>query len=165
MTEREDAPSSPRTDHNPTPSQHVHRISSIASAASYASSTDTARRAKRRFSRSNTVKHAPSRPTWKPGAEPGLDTEKVDERVAPHLEALNAKCEIVIVDFSDEHIVSVEANNANLDEVLSAKRPYQMPCRWISVNGLSWDVIKLLGKRFNLHRLAIEDLINVRTSF
>ncbi len=33
-------------------------------------------------------------------------------------------------------------------------------CRWISVNGLSWDVIKLLGNHKNLHRLAIEDLTN-----
>ncbi|KAF1346129.1 hypothetical protein BDV97DRAFT_359830 [Delphinella strobiligena] len=136
---------------------------SITSGLSYASSADTARRVKRRFSRSNTVKHAPSRPTWRPGAEPGIDTEKVDESVAPHLEALHTKCDITIVDFSDEGIVSVEATNDNLEDILNLKRPSSMPCRWISVNGLSWDVIKLLGKRFNLHRLAIEDLINTKT--
>ena len=35
-------------------------------------------------------------------------------------------------------------------------------CRWISVNGLSWDVIRLLGNQKNLHRLAIEDLTNTK---
>lgn len=115
------------------------------------------------MSRAATVKHFASRPTWQPGGEPGIDTEKVDEKVAPHLEALHAKCEIVIVDFSSENIVSVEANNDNLNDILEMKRPHHMPCRWISINGLSWDVIKVLGNQFNLHRLAIEDLINVRT--
>lgn len=136
---------------------------SITSGLSYTSSTDTARRTKRRFSRSNTVKHAPSRPNWRPGQEPGIDTEKVDESVAPHLEAMHTKCDITVVDFSDENIVSVEATNDNLEDILNLKRPSSMPCRWISVNGLSWDVIKVLGKRFNLHRLAIEDLINTKT--
>ena len=139
------------------------RLPSIASGHSYDSSGDTVRKATRRMSRSNTVKHAPNRPNWKPGAEPGIDTEKVDEKVAPHLDALHADCEIVVVDFSDEQIVSVEADNANLNDVLTARRPHNMPCRWISVNGLSWDVIKVLGKHYNLHRLAIEDLINVRS--
>ena len=34
--------------------------------------------------------------------------------------------------------------------------------RWINVNGLSWDVIRLLGNYKGLHRLAIEDLMNTR---
>lgn len=39
-------------------------------------------------------------------------------------------------------------------------RPDWATCRWINVNGLSWDVIKLLGNDKHLHRLAIEDLMN-----
>ena len=41
-------------------------------------------------------------------------------------------------------------------------RPDWAVCRWINVNGLSWDVIKLLGNDKRLHRLAIEDLLNPR---
>ena len=41
-------------------------------------------------------------------------------------------------------------------------RPDWAVCRWINVNGLSWDVIKLLGNDKGLHRLAIEDLLNPR---
>lgn len=142
------------------------RIQSVASNLSYTSSHDSARRARRRFSMANTVKvyNTPNRPNWQPGAEPGIDTnEKVDENADPHLEALYKKCDIVVVDFSSEDIESVEADNNNLLEVLSQKRPHHLPCRWISVNGISWDVIKILGQHFGLHRLAIEDLINVRT--
>ena len=41
-------------------------------------------------------------------------------------------------------------------------RPEWATCRWININGLSWDVIQLLGNDKGLHRLAIEDLLNPR---
>ena len=31
-----------------------------------------------------------------------------------------------------------------------------------TVNGLSWDVVRLLGKKQKLHSLAIEDLLHTR---
>lgn len=137
------------------------RLGSVASGTSYFSTDNTNRQ--RRLSRSNTVKtyHEPSRPNWQPGAEPGIDTDA--ERVSPHLEALRARCDILVADFSAEHLESVQTDNDTLEEVLSEKRPPHLPCRWISVNGLSWDVIKILGQHYGLHRLAIEDLINTRT--
>lgn len=45
---------------------------------------------------------------------------------------------------------------------MDVQRPDWAVCRWINVNGLSWDVIKLLGNDKRLHRLAIEDLMNPR---
>ncbi|KAG0231660.1 hypothetical protein BGW41_002125 [Actinomortierella wolfii] len=33
--------------------------------------------------------------------------------------------------------------------------------RWINVNGMSWDVIKALALRYDLHRLAVEDMLHV----
>ncbi|KAI4725176.1 hypothetical protein E4T49_07071 [Aureobasidium sp. EXF-10728] len=140
------------------------RFGSVASGMSFASNDTTARQ--RRLSRSNTVKtyHESSEPNgmnWQPGAEPGIDTDA--ERVSPHLEALRAKCDILVADFSADHLETVQVDNASLEEVLSEQRPSQLPCRWISVNGLSWDVIKILGQHYGLHRLAIEDLIHTRT--
>lgn len=35
-------------------------------------------------------------------------------------------------------------------------------CRWINVNGLSWDVIQAIAKYKKLHRLALEDLVNTK---
>lgn len=45
---------------------------------------------------------------------------------------------------------------------MKVPRPNWAACRWININGLSWDVIKLLGNDKHLHRLAIEDLLNPR---
>ena len=45
---------------------------------------------------------------------------------------------------------------------MDTPRPEWATCRWININGLSWDVIKLLGNDKRLHRLAIEDLMNSR---
>ncbi|KAF1988828.1 hypothetical protein K402DRAFT_452576 [Aulographum hederae CBS 113979] len=115
--------------------------------------------------RTNTVitYSAPERPNWQPGAEPGIDTAQTDEKVAPHLEELHDNCQIKIVDFSDSEVSSIEADNESLAAILEQPRPKESACRWISVNGLSWDVIKYIGNRYKLHRLAIEDLINTRS--
>ncbi|KAK3064360.1 hypothetical protein LTS18_007923 [Coniosporium uncinatum] len=119
----------------------------------------------RRKSRSNTVTtyHAPEQPNWQPGAEPGIDTTQASELVSPRLEALKALCDITIVDFSDGDIVSFKASNDTLAEILEEPRSEGTACRWISVNGLSWDVIKIIGNKYGLHRLAVEDLINTHS--
>jgi hypothetical protein len=118
----------------------------------------------RRFSRQNTVRtyRSPSRPTWaEPGAEPGIDTSK---EVEPHFEHLMQECQITVVDFSDERMSKFELDNEGLVEFLQEPREDWVACRWINVNGLSWDVIKELGNKHNIHRLAIEDLMNTRKS-
>ena len=50
-------------------------------------------------------------------------------------------------------------DNKSLVPFMEEARPEWVACRWISVNGLSWDVIRLLGNDKGLHRLAIEDLV------
>jgi Mg2+ and Co2+ transporter CorA len=35
-------------------------------------------------------------------------------------------------------------------------------CRWISVNGLSRDIIGAVGEKYGLHELALEDLVWTR---
>ena len=45
---------------------------------------------------------------------------------------------------------------------MNLPQPEWVKCRWVNVNGLSWDVIQLLGRDKSLHRLAIEDLMNTR---
>jgi hypothetical protein len=116
----------------------------------------------RRITRQNTVRnyHSPSRPTWEePGAEPGIDTSKEPE---PHFGHLIQECQITVVDFSDERMSKYEMDNEGLVEFLEDPREDWVACRWINVNGLSWDVIKELGNKHGLHRLAIEDLMNTR---
>jgi len=122
----------------------------------------------RRLERTNTVKtfHS-SEPEidvfQQPGAEPGIDVTVDDEKVPPHLINLIAPCDIQIVDFSETNISVQKADNATLSDLLEAPKSEGTKCRWINVNGLSWDVIKTIGNRFRLHRLAIEDLIHTHS--
>lgn len=122
----------------------------------------------RRPTRTNTVttyhanaEHGSNTP--QPGEEPGIDTMAEHDALPAHLAELKAACEIHITDFSDIDINDLSANNETLQGLLDQPRPVDLPCRWISVNGLSWDVIKALGNKYSLHRLAIEDLIHTHT--
>ena len=162
----ENAPLSPQSSRHPQSPVRVrtHRGSEARRESLISlSSTNTAGQRQRHVARSNTVKayHEPDRPNYQPGAEPGIDAAA--ETVEPRLEAVHEHCDIDIIDYSDEHMLCVQTDNDNLKEALEEPRPDDMPCRWISVNGLSWDVIKVLGNKYNLHRLAIEDLLNTRS--
>lgn len=59
-------------------------------------------------------------------------------------------------------MVQHQLNNGTLEGFLNVPKEDWVVCRWINVNGLSWDVIRLLGNYKRLHRLAIEDLMNTR---
>lgn len=78
---------------------------------------------------------------------------------------LRADCDITVVDYSEDDMVMHHLDNNTLPAWLekNGKREEWAKCRWINVNGLSWDVIQALGKYKRLHRLAIEDLINTRS--
>ncbi|KAJ5629730.1 hypothetical protein N7528_003387 [Penicillium herquei] len=130
-------------------------------------STDTARR---RMRRSNTARSyrpegfAPDS-TWQPGTEPGIDPTKplppyTSEWTSNAPVNLHQECEITVVDFSQHEMRQYGLDNTTLEPFLAREREPWVQCRWINVNGLSWDVIKILGNHKKLHRLAIEDLIH-----
>jgi Mg2+ and Co2+ transporter CorA len=118
---------------------------------------------KRRQTRVNTnfttVDITPARPSWRPGQEPGLDPSKPN---GGRLEEPTRRedCQITVVDYSENDIVIHDFNNAELIQFLGKEQESWISCRWVNVNGLSWDVIQALGKTKGLHRLAIEDLMN-----
>ncbi|KAI1338253.1 hypothetical protein F5Y15DRAFT_388190 [Xylariaceae sp. FL0016] len=122
---------------------------------------------RRRTTRSNTFKTLEEfedyerRPGWRPGAEPGIDPSKPDggQDSVPNL---HAQCQITVVDFSQNDLRIHELDNAALIDFVKVPQPEWVKCRWINVNGLSWDVIQALGNYKNLHRLAIEDIMNTR---
>ncbi|KAK3301630.1 uncharacterized protein B0T15DRAFT_405255 [Chaetomium strumarium] len=75
---------------------------------------------------------------------------------------VSAPCEITIVDFSDDNLSIKRLDNGTLGPFLSQPQPSWVKCRWINVNGLSWDVIQVLGRHKNLHRLALEDIMDTQ---
>jgi Mg2+ and Co2+ transporter CorA len=128
----------------------------------------------RRRGRTNTSKYAPEHlgvkgGGWQPGLEPGIDTADPAPHYdhSSHLDELNVKdlnthCEVTIVDFSQDKMDMYELDNDELGDFLDRPKGEWVTCRWINVNGLSWDVIRILGNHKGLHRLAVEDLMNTR---
>ena len=120
----------------------------------------------RRINRSNTAKtYRPQRrgQSWQPGQEPGIDTSAtVDQYSSSTAPKFNEICQITTVDYSQTEMQQHELDNHSLAQFMAKPRPNWAQCRWINVNGLSWDVVKLLGNHYGLHRLAIEDLLNPR---
>ncbi|RDW88676.1 hypothetical protein BP6252_00708 [Coleophoma cylindrospora] len=117
------------------------------------------RRRRTRNSTFKTVDVAAFRPNWAPGQEPGLDPSKLNGG-REHTPTLHEQCQITVVDFSEDDMIMRDLDNASLIEFLDEKKEDWIKCRWINVNGLSWDVIQALGNYKGLHKLAIEDLVN-----
>ncbi|CAI7593481.1 unnamed protein product [Penicillium glandicola] len=125
---------------------------------------------KRRTRRSNTARsYHPEGfaqdPNWQPGTEPGIDPTKplppYTSEWASNIPAdLHQRCEITVVDFSQHEMRQYELDNDTLEPFLERERESWVQCRWINVDGLSWDVIKILGNHKRLHRLAIEDIVH-----
>lgn len=148
------------------PSQGLHRTDTAASKSTFKSL-----RRRGRAGTSSVLYGAPEmgRTTgWHPGLEPGIDTSEpappYNERHATSInyENLKQRCEITVVDFSSDAMSTVDLDNDNLEEFLEKHPEPWSEVRWINVNGLSWDVIKVLGNYRHLHPLAIEDLIHTK---
>ncbi|KAL7626156.1 hypothetical protein AAE478_002926 [Parahypoxylon ruwenzoriense] len=121
-------------------------------------------RLRRHTSRSNTFRTVEEFENYEnqpPGAEPGIDPSLPDGG-QDTIPKLHADCHITVVDFSQDNLQIHELNNAELTEFVKRPQPDWVKCRWINVNGLSWDVIQALGQYKDLHRLAVEDLMNTR---
>ncbi|PWY94304.1 cora family metal ion transporter [Aspergillus sclerotioniger CBS 115572] len=104
-------------------------------------------------------------PNWQPGTEPGIDPNQPlpaysTEWMASTPTDLHGKSEITVVDFSQHDMRQYVLDNDTLEPFLAREKEPWVQCRWINVNGLSWDAIRILGNQKGLHRLAIEDLIN-----
>lgn len=123
---------------------------------------------RRRIARANTFKNIEDfsefeteRVGWRPGAEPGFDPYKSDGGHAS-LGDLSTPCGITVVDFSHDDINVNSFTNQTIEAFLKQPQPAWAKCRWINVNGLSWDVISTLGKHKRLHKLSLEDISNTR---
>ncbi|KAH8696155.1 putative cora family metal ion transporter [Talaromyces proteolyticus] len=124
---------------------------------------------RRRSKRTNTLRSyyrdglSPER-HWKAGNEPGIDPNTTLPPTGSEWDNipidLHRQCEITIVDFSQLEMRQYVLDNESLEPFLRREKEPWVQCRWININGLSWDVIRSLGSHKNLHRLAIEDLMH-----
>jgi len=91
-------------------------------------------------------------------AEPGLDYNTMD------IEGFNGPAEVTVIDYSAKRCSMSKKMKmlADFEEFFTYARPKWAKVRWINVDGLNWPCIKLLAMKYNLHRLAIEDLLSVQ---
>ncbi|MBN2243912.1 MAG: magnesium/cobalt transporter CorA [Acidobacteria bacterium] len=90
----------------------------------------------------------------KPGDAPGVEHDKIQT-----LPGGNAPVYVSCIDYSLEQ--TLFQNVDDLDEFLKHHRPDWSAVRWINVDGLSdMGVIHALAEKYNLHPLAIEDVLN-----
>ncbi|KAM6477680.1 hypothetical protein HDV62DRAFT_202482 [Trichoderma sp. SZMC 28011] len=101
------------------------------------------------------------RPGWQPGSEPGFDPSLPDGGHAS-MPTLSAPCEITVVDFSKDRMAKKHFDNDGFVSFLTEPKEEWAKCRWININGLSWDVIQAVGAHKGLHKLALEDIMNIR---
>ncbi|KAL5435514.1 hypothetical protein PMIN07_012210 [Paraphaeosphaeria minitans] len=94
------------------------------------------------------------------GSEPGINIQNED--AWPEWRQKKVQSQITVVDFSADRIETYELTNSTLAEFLAKPREDWVACRWYSVNGLSWDVVRMIGEKQKLHSLAIEDLLHTR---
>lgn len=100
-------------------------------------------------------------PGWQPGSEPGFDPHLPDGGHAS-MPTLSAPCKITVVDFSHNYVEKRHFENQSFIEFLERPKDEWAKCRWININGLSWDVIQAVGHKKGLHKLALEDVMNIR---
>lgn len=159
--------------HPQSPSPHLSPATKQVSPEAYTTSAarvNSHETIKHRVRRSNTARsyHPDSvahDPNWHPGTEPGIDPAQPlppygTDGASSLPTDLHRRCEIIVVDFSQHEMRQYQLDNETLEPFLAREREPWVQCRWINVNGLSWDVIRLLGNNKGLHRLAIEDLIH-----
>ncbi|KGO67635.1 Mg2+ transporter protein, CorA-like/Zinc transport protein ZntB [Penicillium italicum] len=151
---------------SPTGREREETSSPTFTTAARVNSTETTnRRARRNTARSYHPEGFAQDPNWQPGTEPGIDPTKplppYTSEWASNIPAdLHRRCQITVVDFSQHEMRQYELDNDTLEQFLEREREPWVQCRWINVNGLSWDVIKILGNHKRLHRLAVEDVVH-----
>ncbi|KAH9948220.1 cora-like Mg2+ transporter protein-domain-containing protein [Amylocystis lapponica] len=98
------------------------------------------------------------------GAEPGIDPRRASANL--NYGNIKQQCIIEVADYSTMRssfgrMTNRELINLLRDPSASRKEPW-VKVRWINVGGISWDVISALALKYDMHPLALEDLLHQR---
>ncbi|KAF9991131.1 hypothetical protein BGZ75_004615 [Mortierella antarctica] len=70
--------------------------------------------------------------------------------------------DVTVMDMSQKQYTKRQRmDNSEFLEWIKKPRPEWSTVRWININGMSWDVIKEISMKYDLHHLAVEDLLHV----
>ncbi len=91
----------------------------------------------------------------KPGAAPGVEYDEIQK-----LPSGTSPVFVGCIDYSPDEVLIQDVED--MDDFLVHHRPEWSAVRWINVDGLTdMDVIHALAAKYQLHPLAIEDLLHV----
>ncbi|EJC98797.1 uncharacterized protein FOMMEDRAFT_149129 [Fomitiporia mediterranea MF3/22] len=98
------------------------------------------------------------------GAEPGIDPRRASAYL--NYGHIRQKCTIELVDYSSVRASFGKMENRGFTEFLmdprASARESWVKVRWINVGGVSWDVISSLAIKYDIHPLALEDVLHMR---
>ncbi|RDX50495.1 hypothetical protein OH76DRAFT_1482272 [Lentinus brumalis] len=98
------------------------------------------------------------------GAEPGVDPRRASAFL--NYGHIRQQCLIEVNDYSTMRtsfgrMTNVEFIRLLADPNASRREPWTK-VRWINIGGISWDVISALALKYDLHPLALEDVLHQR---
>ncbi|CAL1694881.1 unnamed protein product [Somion occarium] len=98
------------------------------------------------------------------GAEPGIDPRRSSANLT--YGHIRQHCLIEIADYSAVRSSFGRMSNAEFIKLMadpraSAREPW-VKVRWINIGGISWDVISAIAIKYDIHPLALEDVLHQR---
>ncbi|KAH8094648.1 hypothetical protein BXZ70DRAFT_946975 [Cristinia sonorae] len=98
------------------------------------------------------------------GAEPGIDPRRASASL--HYGHIKQQCQIEVADYSAVRSSFGRMTNKEfidfLDNPQASEREPWVKVRWINIGGISWDVISALALKYDMHPLALEDVLHQR---
>ncbi|EMD32609.1 hypothetical protein CERSUDRAFT_118647 [Gelatoporia subvermispora B] len=98
------------------------------------------------------------------GAEPGIDPRRASAYV--NYGWIKQQCLIEIVDYSTVRTSFGRMTNQEfvrfINDKTASRRESWAKVRWINIGGISWDVLSAVALKYDLHPLALEDVLHRR---
>ncbi|EGN93721.1 hypothetical protein SERLA73DRAFT_63839 [Serpula lacrymans var. lacrymans S7.3] len=98
------------------------------------------------------------------GAEPGVDPRRQSAYL--HYGHIRENCVIEMAEYSSVRTSFGRMTNKEfidlLGDPIACQRESWVKVRWINIGGISWDVMSALALKFDLHPLALEDVLHQR---
>ncbi|KNZ76336.1 Magnesium transport protein CorA [Termitomyces sp. J132] len=99
------------------------------------------------------------------GAEPGVNPRRASANLL--YGHIRQDCMIEVIDYSAVRSSFRRLTNKDLvnflDDPLASEREPWVKVRWINIGGLSWDVLRAVSIKYDLHPLALEDIFHTRS--
>lgn len=99
------------------------------------------------------------------GAEPGVDPRRFT--AAQLYSHMRARCDVTVIDYNSVRSSSRTFDNEGVRAWLAHPehaRPAWSRVRWIHVNGVDWDILAALAIEYDIHPLALEDILHSHSS-